>query len=215
MDEAAALLDHERFVSVRQLPAPPGYSDIKGLNRELESHILKQRLTANPFSASTRGGRHGDDLISDAVGPAAGLKQILQAAFVDYIQKLPVEPGHPFLASRGAAIRWVAQANILDSTGFLENHVHPQSWVSGAYYVRVPPEVDESVNDNEHAGWLRFGLFPRDIRLQPAFEVRYVKPAEGTLVIFPAYFYHGTVPFRSAKHRMSLGIDLIPKDQVA
>jgi Tfp pilus assembly protein PilF len=213
VDEAAALLDHERFVSVRQLAAPAGYSDMTTFNRELESHILKQRLTANPFSASTRGGRHGEELLSDPTGPVAGLKNILQAAFGDYIQKLPVERNHPFLASRSAAVRLVAQANILDSTGYLESHVHPQSWVSGAYYVRVPSEVDESVNDDEHAGWLSFGLFPRHIRLEPAFEVRYLKPVEGTLVIFPAYFYHGTVPFRSAKHRMSLGIDVIPKDQ--
>lgn len=207
-DEASRLLDYDRFLQVVKLPTPDGYPNIRKFNRELERHILGQRLTINPFSASTRGGRHGDDLLSNPKGPAAQLNQALRTAFSSYIEALPIDASHPFLSAGSRSVRLIAQANILDSSGYLEDHVHPQAWVSGAYYVRLPSEVD-AANTGDRAGWLRFGALPGHLQITPTIPIRYVAPSEGQLVLFPSYFYHGTLPFRARKHRMSLGIDVI------
>jgi Flp pilus assembly protein TadD len=205
--EAAALMDFERFIHIQHLDAPQGYPTIGKFNRKLERYVLDQRLTVDPSTASTRGGRHGEDLLVQARGPAVDLKNMLQRAVSGYIQQLPVEPDHPFLAPSGPNLRVVAQANILDSAGYLLNHVHPLAWISGAYYVRLPPEIEQT--DRTGAGWLRFGVLPDSMHVSLPLPTYDVQPEEGMLVLFPAYFYHGTVAFSSATHRMSLGIDVM------
>jgi hypothetical protein len=37
-----------------------------------------------------------------------------------------------------------------------------------------------------------------------------VRPEEGVLVLFPSYFWHGTVPFRSSEARLTVAFDAVP-----
>jgi len=37
-----------------------------------------------------------------------------------------------------------------------------------------------------------------------------VRPSVGLLVLFPSYFWHGTVPFRSHQARLSVAFDAVP-----
>ena len=37
-----------------------------------------------------------------------------------------------------------------------------------------------------------------------------VRPSVGLLVLFPSYFWHGTVPFRSHQPRLSVAFDAVP-----
>ena len=37
-----------------------------------------------------------------------------------------------------------------------------------------------------------------------------VRPSVGLLVLFPSYFWHGTVPFRSQQPRLSVAFDAVP-----
>ncbi|MBV9693447.1 MAG: hypothetical protein JO261_07090, partial [Alphaproteobacteria bacterium] len=58
-------------------------------------------------------------------------------------------------------------------------------------------------------GWLKFGesnlaLGERD---RPE---RVEKPAVGKLVLFPSYFWHGTVPFASDDVRLTIAFDVVP-----
>jgi len=39
---------------------------------------------------------------------------------------------------------------------------------------------------------------------------RTVKPAVGKLVLFPSYFWHGTVPFASDTNRLTIAFDITP-----
>ncbi|MBL0965493.1 MAG: hypothetical protein IBJ05_01405, partial [Blastomonas sp.] len=50
---------------------------------------------------------------------------------------------------------------------------------------------------------LCLGLGPRPAHL--------VAPAEGRLVIFPSYMWHGTLPFESVGHRMTVAFDAMPQ----
>ncbi len=205
-EEARQLVDYERFIVKTHIEPPPGFNSLRDFNRALENYILDKPLIPDPYLVSTRGGHHGDDIIWDAKGPAAGLRTRLREAFGAYLRALPQAPGHPFLAANPTRVKLIAQANVLASAGYLTDHVHPQAWVSGAYYVRLPREIG---NAQSKAGWLRFGALPDNITAEPPFEIIHIEPQEGRLVLFPAYFYHGTVPWRGKKHRMSLGIDVI------
>jgi hypothetical protein len=40
---------------------------------------------------------------------------------------------------------------------------------------------------------------------------RVLKPHEGIMVLFPAYLYHGTVPFKSDQRRICVAFDVIPR----
>ena len=39
--------------------------------------------------------------------------------------------------------------------------------------------------------------------------MKLVRPQEGTLLLFPSYFWHRTIPFDSAEQRISIAFDLI------
>jgi len=92
----------------------------------------------------------------------------------------------------------------LRSGGFHADHVHPRGWLSGVCYLELPPEVDEG-----RAGWLRLGQ--PGIRTTPALGPDFfVKPKAGSLVLFPAYMWHGVVPFQSPSTRLTVAFDALP-----
>ena len=37
-----------------------------------------------------------------------------------------------------------------------------------------------------------------------------VRPEVGQLVLFPSYFWHGTLPFHSAQPRLTVAFDVVP-----
>jgi hypothetical protein len=39
-----------------------------------------------------------------------------------------------------------------------------------------------------------------------------VRPEVGTLVLFPSYMWHGTVPFTSQQPRLTVAFDLLPQN---
>jgi uncharacterized protein (TIGR02466 family) len=84
------------------------------------------------------------------------------------------------------------------------DHIHPQGWLSSAFYVETPSAVER-----DRQGWLGFG---RPIfRTRPALEPeRWVRPEPGRLVLFPSYLWHGTAPFASDETRLSLAFDVLP-----
>ena len=48
----------------------------------------------------------------------------------------------------------------------------------------------------------------------PALSPEYsVRPAVGMLVLFPSYFWHGTVPFYSDQARLTVAFDAVPDRQ--
>jgi hypothetical protein len=83
--------------------------------------------------------------------------------------------------------------------------VHPEGWLSSAFYVALPPEVGVDGD----AGKLVFGVPDAALGLDLAPQ-RIVTPTPGRLAIFPSYAWHGTVPFRSAQPRLTAAFDALP-----
>jgi hypothetical protein len=40
---------------------------------------------------------------------------------------------------------------------------------------------------------------------------RHVQPTPGTLVLFPSYFWHGTIPFNTTDERITVAFDVVPR----
>jgi hypothetical protein len=130
----------------------------------------------------------------------------LAAPLADYQAAMGRDPKHPLEARNLSPAQLVGCWSVrLRRGGFHVNHIHPQGWISSAYYVSVPPEVaDEQLK----SGWIKFGepLFP-----MPGGEIgRIVQPKPGRLVLFPSYLWHGTTPIQGDEPRMTIAFDAVP-----
>jgi hypothetical protein len=90
-----------------------------------------------------------------------------------------------------------AQATVLDCDGSLAPHAHYSRYVSGIYYVRIPAFV--AAAQGNHAGWFEIGRPPARFFRRGRPEVRSIEPRAGTMLLFPSYFFHSTVPFPSSR----------------
>jgi len=91
----------------------------------------------------------------------------------------------------------------LNASGYHSNHFHPMGWLSSAFYVSLPDAVDSA----GHQGWFQVGQ--PNLRLNPVMNpTKLVKPEVGKLVVFPSCLWHGTVPFSSVQHRLSVAFDV-------
>ena len=98
---------------------------------------------------------------------------------------------------------WATQAA---AQGYIDTHLHEDSWLSGAYYVQLPEAL--SKDDPEHAGWIEFGRPFARLPQWPEQALRRVCPQVGTLLLFPSYLFHRTLPYRGEGERISISFDL-------
>lgn len=202
------LVDFDRLIQLTQFDAPPGHDSLKAFNQALAEHCLAHpTLTFEPQDNTTVKGHQSGDLMIGEKGPVAQLATMIMTATEHYQKAVPADPAHPFLAGSPAKC-WVnAWATILGDGGHQATHVHRSGWLSGVYYVQVPDAI--GANETKD-GWIEFGRLPLHGYVQPESDVRYYQPKVGLMVMFPSYFYHRTVPFRSEDKRISIAFDIIP-----
>lgn len=99
-----------------------------------------------------------------------------------------------------AQIRISGWGVILESGGFQKPHTHPESRVSGVLYLQIPRACH---SDRSDAGNLRFPY-----TLKGESRVHDVVPEVDTIVFFPSYLWHGTVPFVAAEERICIAFNL-------
>jgi hypothetical protein len=58
-------------------------------------------------------------------------------------------------------------------------------------------------------GWLKFGEPPYELDLKGPIR-RTLQPRPGTLVLFPSYLWHGTIPFHAGQSRTTIAFDVVP-----
>lgn len=194
-----ALYDYDRLVGRYRIDPPQGWSSLDSylgdLGRALDE--IHGPLT-HPMDQSLRHGSQTMRGLSDYPHPAI---RALFGALDPPIRR--------HLAALGATQQDYAIASAwsvrLNSGGFHINHVHPEGWISSAFYVRLPAQLQGT------EGFLKFGE-PGPPTLPPLPEEHVVKPEPGLLVLFPSYMWHGTVPFSSPDKRLTCAFDIVPKD---
>lgn len=210
IDERRAIIDLDRMMLERRHAAPPpGYADLAAFNDALRRHVLAHpTLLRDRPDKTTRLGRQTDDLLAGDAGPVGDLAALFADAVEAYRQEaLPV--AGPYSAANWP-VRWSlrAWATVLDASGHQDPHHHPSGWLSGVYYVHVPPGVSRSPDDS--AGWIEFGRPDPFFGVTAAPDVRLFQPEEGLMLLFPSHFWHRTIPFIDAEPRISIAFDLVP-----
>jgi tetratricopeptide (TPR) repeat protein len=159
-----------------------------------------------PLDQSVRGGTQAEGPLARAEPEIVRARDAIVAAVGRHIAQLPpVDPAHPVLRHRRDAPprlagSWTVR---LSGSGHHVSHVHPEGWLSSAFYVALP-EAGEA--GPPPAGWLALGQPPAELGLDLA-PIRMVEPKPGRLVLFPATMWHGTVPF-IAGERLTIAFDV-------
>ena len=202
------LLDYQRFVSVSKLATPEGFGDLAAFNAALAAHVGAHRtLMSSPISHATKDGLHSGSLLVEPRGPVGALELAVGSAATAYWRAFSKGTPPPFGEHRPSSVFLKMWSVVLERRGHQIAHIHPEAWLSGVYYPKLPA----SVRDGEGpAGWLEFGepdgSFPAQMKA-PTYKVR---PEEGLLVLFPLYFYHRTIPFDDPGTRISIAFDVVP-----
>lgn len=203
----AYLFDFERFVRPFDVEPPAGMS-VDEFNSELARCLSSRHaLSAHPLDQSLRNGTQTSrELTAETDLVIRQFLQAIREPLEAYCSGLGSDPAHPFVRrNRGGAELVGAWSVRLGSGGYHVNHIHPQGWISSAYYVDVPGEVAAT---SERTGWIKFGEPRMPV---PGVEARhFVRPQRGRLVLFPSYMWHGTIPLTGAEPRLTIAFDAKP-----
>ncbi len=204
--DADALLGLDRFLREIRLDLPPGFADAAAFNRALADDIRRHsRLRYEPVGLAAKGGYLTDDLLADRTPAILGFERALRDAIGAYVGSLEPDPSHPFLATIPRDWRINVWATRVAAQGVIDTHLHEQSWLSGAYYVELPPGLSRG---DPHAGWIEFGRPHRGLPEVDESTLVRREPKLGHLLLFPSYVYHRTLPFEGEGERISISFDL-------
>ena len=191
----------ERLVQVydlgHKLPSLEALADRLRALHELSGRFLDQ---------SVRSGTQTDGPLLSRIDPEI---RALRSAIVEAVEAYrvnlpPPDPSHPMLRrSRTGMVRFAGSWSVrLEGSGFHTHHVHPQGWISSAFYVAVPREL------SDQEGWLTLGEPQGElgVDLPP---IRRIEPKPGQLVLFPSMMWHGTLPFEAGE-RLTVAFDVAP-----
>jgi tetratricopeptide (TPR) repeat protein len=205
------LYDYERFVQPYMIDTPRGWSSIEEFRSDLNAALVERhKFHAQPLDQSLRNGTQTPrGLLGDPDPIIVSFLQALQEPIEQYRQHIGTNSAHPMtVRNRGQTVMTGCWSVRLGKEGYHVNHVHPEGWISSAYYAEVPPEVEDT---EAKSGWIKFG--------EPRFPVpgataeKYVQPKVGMLVLFPSYMWHGTMPIHGSQPRMTVAYDAVCMDR--
>jgi uncharacterized protein (TIGR02466 family) len=205
--------DIDRLVRVYDVAPPRGYSTIQEFHAELRPLLeARHRQKLHPLDQSLRfGTQTSRGLLADKNPVIQALLAALAEAVGAYQADIGYDAAHPLRARNAASARLTGCWSVrLRRGGFHVNHIHPQGWISSAYYVSVPNEVEDT---GLRSGWIKFG---EPLHPMPQGEpIRFVQPREGRLVLFPSYLWHGTTAIHGDQPRLTVAFDATPESNAA
>jgi len=206
----AQLCDYRNLVLPFQLEAPPPWPDMVSFLADLKvslNRLHDPHGHALLFQSLRRGTETTQDLSRSTDPVIRALFGTFAAPIRHYLEQV----GHgsdPLRRRNNGRWRFNGGWSVrLHTSGFHTNHVHPRGWISSACYIELP---DSMTDQRTQEGVLTFGepsLVTTPV-LSPEYSVR---PSVGMLVLFPSYFWHGTVPFCSDQPRLTVAFDAVPE----
>lgn len=201
------LCDYDALVRPYELEPPTGMSSIEEFHEKLLP-VLRERhkFHAHPLDQSLRTGTQTPrNLIGDPDPVIQEFIGMLKKPIEEYRAAIGNDDRHPLRGrNRGKSFLTGCWSVRLQRGGFHVNHVHPEGWISSAYYAEVPAEVADA---NARSGWIKFGE-PR-YPVPGATPEKFVQPRAGRLVLFPSYMWHGTMPIHGDEPRMTIAFDVV------
>lgn len=203
------LAGYEDFIRAYQILTPEGFASLSDFNQAFAASLEdKRRYATHPLNQSLRLGvqtsrdlRNMGDPVIDAY------VSTLDAPIREYLKDIGSSASHPFTARNTGDYAFSGMWSVrLDGGGRHVNHIHPQGWVSSAYYVSVP---EETLQSESRAGWIKFGEPPFKT-IPPIGPEKWIQPKAGLLVLFPSHMWHGTEPIYDGSTRVTAPFDLVP-----
>lgn len=203
----AELADHAGLVGGYDIEAPEGWTSLETYLADLA--VALDRLHAGrapPLGQSVRHGTQTKQSLLRSEDPAIrAFFQAIDAPIRQHMARLG-QGTHPTRRRNLGGYRFVGAWSVnLKSSGFHTDHVHPEGWLSSAFYVQLPPVMQ----GDDKAGWLRFGQPGLPTRPASAPE-HWLQPKPGRLALFPSWMWHGTEPFEGEGRRLTIAFDLAP-----
>ena len=200
------LCDYDLMVQPYDLEAPQGFATFADFNAALRESLERLHvLETHPLDQSLRHGSQTTRSLLTYDDPI--VKQYLRALgepIRAYISTMRT-PNHPWSGRKTDKFKLSGCWSVkLKPNGYHVNHLHPEGWISSAFYVSLP-DVTKAGDSQE--GWIKFGE-PRWPTPHCTVE-KVVQPKEGRLVLFPSYMWHGTIPF-SQGERLTAPFDVVP-----
>ena len=205
-----AYCDYDQLVRPYLLQAPSPWPDLPSFLSDLTQSL--ERLH-NPrghpllFQSLRHGTETTGDLTREADPVIQALFKALDAPIRNYMAFIGNGTDALRRRNRGAYRFNGGWSVRLRNAGYHASHVHPRGWISSAFYVDLPDGMAQASTQD---GCLAFGE-PSIATEPPLHAQRVVRPEPGKLVLFPSYFWHGTVPFHSEKTRLTVAFDVVPE----
>lgn len=205
----AELCNYSQLVMPSLLQVPPPWPDLASFFADVK-RSLDGLHNPHGHPLLFQSLRHGTETTEDLTRSADPAIQALFKAFAAPIRDYLAQIGHgpdPLRRRNNGSWRFNGGWSVrLRTSGYHNNHVHPRGWISSACYIDLP---DSMSDPDSQAGALTFG--EPSIATTPALHAEHViRPEVGMLVLFPSYFWHGTVPITCDQTRLTVAFDLVP-----
>jgi hypothetical protein len=203
------LCDYDKMVLSQRLDTPPGWSDLTSFLTELTSSL---NALHNPHGHRLlyQSLRQGTETTQDLSRSKDPVIQALFHAFAAPIARYRDHIGQgqdPLRRRNRGASRFNGSWSVrLHRAGYHTSHVHPRGWISSACYIQLP---DSMKAGHTAEGVLSFGA-PGMLTTPSLNAELSLRPEVGQLVLFPSYFWHGTLPFHSEQPRLTVAFDVVP-----
>ena len=205
----AQLYDYRNLILPLTIEPPQPWPDLASFLADLTASLDRLHDPnghALLFQSLRQGTETTQDLTRSADAAVRGLFAAFTAPITRYLEHIG-RGTDPLRRRNSGKWRFNGGWSVrLHNRGFHTSHVHPRGWISSAFYVELPDVIADGRTDE---GILTFGK--PSIPTSPVLETEYsVRPAPGMLVLFPSYFWHGTVPFNSPQPRLTVAFDAVP-----
>jgi tetratricopeptide (TPR) repeat protein len=208
----AWLADYDRLVMPITIEPPEGFDSTEAFMAALAADLTELHSSQHhPLEQSLRHGTQTRGLLFDRrIASVQALARQVKAQIEARLADLPMDERHPFLGRNTGRTRFAGSWSVrLRSGGFHISHIHHTGWISSALYISLPDEVAALPENTAGPGALAFGVPDEALGLDLT-PRRVEPPRVGRLVIFPSYFWHGTLPFESEQPRMTVAFDALP-----
>jgi len=206
------LANYEQLVMPIVVEPPQDFATTESFMAALADDLQQLHIARHhPLEQSLREGTQTRGLLFNRrIATVQALARQLERQIETKLNELPEDADHPFLGRNTGRIRFAGSWSVrLRSGGFHISHIHHTGWISSALYVALPDAVAALPDGSTGPGALTFGV-PDELLGLDLSPRRVEPPRVGRLVIFPSYFWHGTIPFESDQPRLTVAFDALP-----
>lgn len=198
---------YSMLVRSYQLPNVVGGKASSDFIALLKDHVSQLHSAKSaPLQQTVNGGTQTrGNILSSSNEHLTELRLFFENSVREYISEVKaIDDLHEFVVLPNNDFRIVGAWSVfLSDKGYHTNHVHPEGRLSAVFYIEIPSELAHE----KHEGYLSFGTPNFKLKTNLTHEYT-VRPEVGKLVIFPSYFWHGTIPFKSDEKRLTIAFDI-------